>query len=74
LSRSRIRTIEELRTEWRTVTAPTSPSATIAARCLQRRRRARLALGGRGTGVRVHAELVGVEGAGRIVGGYGPES
>ena len=66
-SRSRVRTIVELSTEWSTVTALTSASATTAARWIHRlRRRARRARGGRGTGVRVHAELVGVEGAGRI--------
>jgi len=53
----------------------TTASAMTAARLSQRfRRLARRARGGRGTGVRVHAELVGVDGAGRIVGGYGPES
>jgi len=66
----------EFRMECRTMIALSRASAITAARCSQRRRRRerRRARGGRGTGVRVHAELVGVDGAGRIVGGYKPES
>jgi hypothetical protein len=70
-SRSRVRTIVELSTEWSAVIAVSAASASTTARWIQRLRRLRRARGGRGTGVRVHAELVGVEGAGRIVGGSG---
>jgi len=69
-----VRTIDELRMEWRSVVAVRNASPATADRWIHRRRRRRRARGGRGTGVRVHAELVGVEGAGRIVGGYESES